>query len=315
MVCAFLCSSVSAVQRPQVRLNIIIVNGTTGQTAYSGQIIIEFYPDKAPITVENFLQYVRIGFYDGLIFHRVIPGFMFQGGGYYIDYSLRPYSEWTNPPIINESYNNLSNLRGTIAMARTNDPNSATSQFYINLVDNTFLDRTSSTNVGYCVFGNVISGMNVVDQIAVIPTGTHYGFADYPYPNPVIITSATILTPGYWLNADVDNDGITNLVDYANFAANWKKTGSNLWGDLNQNSVVDMTDLQLFKNGWLNIMSWYKPIAEDLNNDKIVNFADFAMLCKDWGQGGKRIPSDFNNDWTVDYLDLLLLADHWLESY
>ena len=104
-----------------------------------GNIVIELYPDEAPITVDNFLGYVNSGFYNGLLFHRVIPGFMIQGGGYYLDgYTIIPRTP-INGPIINESYNGLSNLRGTIAMARTIDPDSATSQFYINHVDNLFL--------------------------------------------------------------------------------------------------------------------------------------------------------------------------------
>jgi cyclophilin family peptidyl-prolyl cis-trans isomerase len=277
---------------------------------------MELYNDKAPITVENFLQYVRIGFYDYLIFHRVIPGFMIQGGGFYIDENFHPYPEWTDPPIINESYNGLSNLRGTVAMARTNEPNSATSQFFINLVDNVSLDRKSPTNVGYCVFANVISGMDVVDDISVVGVVTSpiiTGEISYPYPQAVGIISAKILTPGYWLNVDLNNDGIANLTDFAYFAANWKKTGSNLWGDLNQNNTVNMPDLYSFSQGWLHKTNWY-TIDGDINGDKTVNLVDFAQICNQWGMGGKRIQGDLNNDWYVDYLDLLFLAEHWLDK-
>jgi predicted outer membrane repeat protein len=133
-----------------------------------GDITIELFPSQAPITCNNFLQYVNSGFYDGLIIHRITKDTTFkivQGGGYYFqNNSIHYKSEGLRPPIINESNNGLSNLRATVAMARTNDPNSATSQFYINVTNNTVLDRTP-TSAGYCVFGQVVSGMNVVDQI------------------------------------------------------------------------------------------------------------------------------------------------------
>jgi cyclophilin family peptidyl-prolyl cis-trans isomerase len=127
-----------------------------------GTIKVELYEEKAPITVKNFLSYVDDKHYDGLIFHRVIEGFMVQGGG------MEPggKEKKTKPAIKNEAANGLSNLRSTIAMARTGEPDSATSQFYINTVDNTFLDKKEDPNgVGYCVFGRVIEGMDVVDKI------------------------------------------------------------------------------------------------------------------------------------------------------
>ncbi len=279
-----------------------------------GDITMELYNDAAPQTCENFLQYVRTGFYDGLIFHRVVNGFVIQGGGYYLEGGYL-YTMPTNPPVINESYNNRSNLRGTVAMARTSDPNSATSQFFINLVDNTSLDRKNETDVGYCVFGNVVSGMNVVDAIALIPViDIGYGFTHFPDPTRVIINNAKIITPGCWLNADINNNGIANFRDYTHLAANWQKTGSNLWGDLNQNNIVNMNDLELFSDGWLGTASWYKSIAEDINDDGIVNFADFAVLSVNWQMPGTALYGDLNNDWFVNYLDLTLLAEHWLES-
>jgi peptidyl-prolyl cis-trans isomerase B (cyclophilin B) len=133
-----------------------------------GDITLELYPDKAPITVENFLKYVDEQFYDGTIFHRVIEDFMIQGGGHTEDLTEKP----SGPPIKNEADNRLSNDRGTIAMARTNEPHSATNQFFINHVDNSFLDHTAKTGegYGYCVFGKVIQGMDVVDAIATVPT-------------------------------------------------------------------------------------------------------------------------------------------------
>lgn len=133
-----------------------------------GDITLELYPEKAPATVENFLSYVDDKFYDGTIFHRVIADFMIQGGGYTEDFTKKP----SRSPIKNEAANGLKNKRGTIAMARTNEPHSATNQFFINHVDNSSLDHTAKTEegYGYCVFGKVIQGMDVVDAIAAVPT-------------------------------------------------------------------------------------------------------------------------------------------------
>ena len=145
-----------------------------------GDIVVELTPDQTPATVENFLAYVRDGFYDGTIFHRVIPRFMIQGGGF--DESLMRKS--TRDPIPNESSEERPNKRGTIAMARTNDPDSATSQFYINVIDNNYLDP-----MGYTVFGKVIEGMEVVDAIAAIETTNAGGqFPNLPVETVVIRT-------------------------------------------------------------------------------------------------------------------------------
>jgi peptidyl-prolyl cis-trans isomerase A (cyclophilin A)/peptidyl-prolyl cis-trans isomerase B (cyclophilin B) len=151
-----------------------------------GDIVIELFPQKAPITVKNFLSYVDEGFYDGTIFHRVIKGFMIQGGGY----TTELHRKSTKPPIKNEATNGLSNKRGTIAMARTMDINSATAQFFINLVDNTFLDHRDNTpeGYGYCVFGRVIQGMDVVDAIAEVKTMTRRGMRDVPRETIEIIS-------------------------------------------------------------------------------------------------------------------------------
>jgi peptidyl-prolyl cis-trans isomerase A (cyclophilin A) len=140
-----------------------------------GTITIELYAGQAPTTVENFLQYVDDGFFDGTIFHRVIPGFMIQGGGFTGDMEQKP----TRDPIKNEADNGLRNQRGTLAMARTSDINSATAQFFINLADNAFLDH-GKRDFGYAVFGKVIEGMEVVDEIAKVPTGTKRGHGDVP---------------------------------------------------------------------------------------------------------------------------------------
>jgi peptidyl-prolyl cis-trans isomerase B (cyclophilin B) len=147
-----------------------------------GTIVVELYPAKAPITVANFIQYANSGFYNGTIFHRVIPGFMIQGGGFTTNGTQKP----TNPPIQNEANNGLQNLRGTIAMARTNDINSATSQFFINVADNDFLNYQNSANYGYAVFGKVTSGLDVVDSIVNTPTETNGDYSNWPINNVVI---------------------------------------------------------------------------------------------------------------------------------
>jgi len=148
-----------------------------------GTITLEIDPEKAPITAENFLKYVDDGFYDNLIFHRVIPGFMVQGGG--MDDQMREKQQGKRDPIRNESGNGLTNRRGTIAMARTNNPHSATCQFFINLKDNDFLDQ----GAGYAVFGKVVDGMDVVDAIAKVGTSNKGGHGDVPV-KPIYIKSA-----------------------------------------------------------------------------------------------------------------------------
>lgn len=157
-----------------------------------GAIVLELDAAKAPKSVENFLQYVRDGHYDGTVFHRVIAGFMAQGGGFtQADGKLSQKS--TRAPIENEADNGLRNARGTVAMARTNDPHSASAQFFINLVDNGFLNHTSKSaqGWGYAVFGKVVSGMDVVDAIGKVATGRSGPFSDVPV-EPVVITKATI---------------------------------------------------------------------------------------------------------------------------
>jgi peptidyl-prolyl cis-trans isomerase B (cyclophilin B) len=155
-----------------------------------GDITLELDAERAPKTVENFLAYVEAGFFDGTIFHRVIPGFMIQGGGFTPEMSQKQ----TRAPIANEATNRKSNERGTIAMARTNDPHSATAQFFINLVDNRALDHTapSGQGWGYTVFGRVIEGMDAVDAVARVPTGSRAGHANVPV-EPVLIRKARLI--------------------------------------------------------------------------------------------------------------------------
>jgi cyclophilin family peptidyl-prolyl cis-trans isomerase len=152
-----------------------------------GMIVLELYPDKAPETVKNFLDYVDAKYYNGTIFHRVIPKFMIQGGGFTADMKRKT----TRAPIKNEADQGLKNNRGTIAMARTGDPHSATAQFFINTINNDFLNHRSKSQQGwgYAAFGQVVEGMEAVDAISAVKTGTRGGFRDVP-AEPVVIKSA-----------------------------------------------------------------------------------------------------------------------------
>ncbi len=157
-------------------------------TTTAGDIVVELERDKAPKTVDNFLQYVRAGHYEGTVFHRVIDNFMIQGGGYKADLSEKP----VRAPIPLESRTGLSNARGTLAMARTGFPDSATAQFYINVGDNVFLDQPNARDGhGYAVFGKVVEGMDVVDKIKVMPTHAQGGQQNVPVA-PVIIRKASV---------------------------------------------------------------------------------------------------------------------------
>ena len=153
-----------------------------------GEIVVDLDRAKAPVTVENFMQYVKAGHYDGTVFHRVIDGFMIQGGGMTSDMAEKP----TRAPIALESRNGLANVRGSIAMARTMDPNSATAQFFINVKDNPALDAANSRDGnGYAVFGKVVDGMAALDKIRLVPTGNRGRHANVPV-EPVVIRKATV---------------------------------------------------------------------------------------------------------------------------
>jgi len=186
LVFAFSCGAALAADTPKRGGNPVVLLETS-----MGKIKVKLHPDKAPVTVDNFLRYVKEGHYDGLIFHRVIGNFMIQGGGFTSDMKeKRP----AYPPIGNEAGNGLSNDRGTIAMARTNVVNSATAQFFINTVNNNFLNHADETprGFGYAVFGEVVEGMDVVDKIRNVPTGRFGMFQDVPN-EPVTILEATAL--------------------------------------------------------------------------------------------------------------------------
>ena len=179
LVSLLLSASISAFAAPSVEFQ-------TNQ----GNFTVELYPDKAPKTVANFLQYVKDGFYENTIFHRVINHFMIQGGGFERDLSEKN----TRAPISNEAGNGLLNQVGTIAMARTADPDSATAQFFVNLIDNQFLDYVSPEpdQIGYCVFGKVTSGMDVIQKLGLSQTNTVGRYNDVPV-KPIIIKSAKLL--------------------------------------------------------------------------------------------------------------------------
>ncbi|BAO44257.1 peptidylprolyl isomerase [Thiolapillus brandeum] len=152
-----------------------------------GDIVIELDEEKAPVSSANFKQYVEDGFYDGLIFHRVIPGFMIQGGGFMPDMMQKA----TREPIENEARNGLSNVKYSLAMARTMDPHSASAQFFINTKDNAFLDYPGQDGWGYAVFGKVVEGQDVVDAIEKVATGNKAGHSDVPV-EPVVIEKAEV---------------------------------------------------------------------------------------------------------------------------
>jgi cyclophilin family peptidyl-prolyl cis-trans isomerase len=226
-----------------------------------GDIVVELFPDAAPVTVDNFLAYVNSGFYDGLIFHRVMYDFMIQGGGFYLEEGPdSTYIMRADPcePIVNESYNGLSNLRGTIAMARTTDPNSATSQFFINHADNLFLDRNNAADgFGYCVFGEVSEGMDVVDAIAATPV--YYvssSFQHFPYNPSVDIYSAYVRYCTQPDCGDVIEDGQIDRDDLAAMASNWLDNDCNSANgfctgrDLDYNGTVDFRDFALLGRNW-----------------------------------------------------------------
>ncbi len=180
LLCALLTAPLALSANPKVELKTTM-----------GSVVIELYPENAPKTVENFLQYVKDGFYDGTIFHRVMPGFMAQGGGF----TRSMQEKKTRPAIRNEAGNGLRNAVGTVAMARTKDPHSATAQFFVNVAENDFLDFKSADEAGYgyTVFGRVATGMDVVQKMVKVPTTTVGQHQNVPR-QPVIIESARLLS-------------------------------------------------------------------------------------------------------------------------
>ena len=171
-----------------INLPVFAANPTVEMKTNQGTVVIELYADKAPKSVSNFLKYIQDGFYNGTVFHRVIDGFMIQGGGFTPDMKQKE----TRAPIENEAKNGLKNAVGTLAMARTSDPHSATAQFFINLVDNVALDYPSRDGWGYAVFGKVTQGIDVVQKVAKVKTGNAGPFQNVP-STPVVIESVKLL--------------------------------------------------------------------------------------------------------------------------
>jgi len=285
-----------------------------------GNIVIELYSDRAPITVDNFLGYVNSGFYDYLLFHRVIAGFMIQGGAYYLDgYNIIPWPP-DQPPIINESYNGLSNIRGSIAMARTPDPNSATSEFFINHVNNLFLDRANAADgFGYCVFGQVVEGMDVVDAIALVPTCyINDRLPKFPCDPPVVIYAAYVLPCQSPDCSNFNFDDKVNLKDFAFFALQWMDNDCNSANDfcrqcdLDYTESVDFNDFAIFVNNWL-----LETIPADVDVDGDVDFTDYACFASHWLEENCIAPTwcahtDFDKSGQVNIFDLYIFINNWL---
>jgi len=193
LVCALAISAAAAAQPASKAASPAAANPRVLLDTSKGKIVIELFADKAPKSTKNFLDYVNAGHYNGTIFHRVIPGFMVQGGGFTPEMTEKP----TRPPIQNEADNRVLNQRGTLAMARTPDPNSASSQFFINVANNGFLNFRSKTpeGWGYAVFGKVVEGMDVVDAIVAVKTTTKGPYENVPV-EPVVVRKATVVTGG-----------------------------------------------------------------------------------------------------------------------
>jgi peptidyl-prolyl cis-trans isomerase A (cyclophilin A) len=285
-----------------------------------GNMVIELFSSQAPITVDNFLGYVNSGFYDYLLFHRVIPGFMIQGGAYYLDGYAIYYWPPDQPPIINESYNGLSNLRGTIAMARSSDPNSATSQFFINEVNNPFLDRANAADgFGYCVFGQVIQGMDVVDDINQVPTcNVDPSLPDFPCDPPVVIYAAYVLPCSSPDCSNFNSDEKVNFEDFAFFALQWMDTDCNSANDfcgqrdLDYNGAVDIDDFAIFADNWL-----WGTIPADVDIDGNVDFIDYRYFASHWMEQNCILSdwcahTDFDRNGQVDIFDLEIFISNWL---
>lgn len=295
-----------------------------------GDIAVELFPEDAPITVDNFLHYVNTGFYDFTVIHRTaaynppFSGFgISQGGGFYFSGGYMQFKSPDRGPIINESDNNLSNVRGTIAMARQNAPNSATSQFFFNQVDNSAVfDRASRPDEGYCVFGEVISGMNIIDFVTHLPhisdTNFTLGMTEVPYYHaasgydyPVYIFETFVAPEGYWFRADINYDGVVNEQDLGTLGASW--LGPTDLGDIEVVGNVDFGEFAQFARSWKRTSVWYRNFAGDIDNNEKVNFRDLSYLARDWGKNGVHLYGDLNLDGTVDYLDLGLFVEDWLK--
>lgn len=295
-----------------------------------GNIVIELYPDAAPVTVDNFLSYVNSGFYDSVLFHRVVYDFMIQGGIFYAK-NKTLYSRTPGDPIINESDNGYRNIRGTISTALSNGPNTATSQFFINHKDNPHLNYPNVNGYGHCVFGAVAEGMNVVDAIAQTPTYDYspwFGpsFENFPDGPLVIINRVYELPCEFSYNSDLAEAGRISFEDFAVFALHWlnnscgSANGFCDGADLDYSGGVDMVDLDLFWNHWTRTAG-YETRFSDLAYNHTIDTADLIDLMLHWLDSNCNPDNnycdkaDINRDGTVDLTDYSLLGNNWLASY
>ncbi len=309
-----------------------------------GDIVIELYPQDAPITVDNFLSYVNSDFYSYLLFHRseskgrlggdgLTIGSLdvIQGGGFYLEnIDGNTYIQKRDPifdPIANESNNGLSNLRGTISMARTAEPDSATSQFFINHKDNAMLDYgISADGYGYCVFGQIIKGMDAVDAIAqtnIIQTSLSVFF---PYNPAAGIYQAYVLPCESSYCSDFVSAGQINFEDFALFASNWLNDACGSANDfcngtdLDYSGDVDMADLALFLDHWAQTAG-YEPFASDLVSDNSIILDDFTAFGDQWLNSNCDEANQFcsgadiNRDGRVDFIDFAQMTRNWLIDY
>lgn len=306
-----------------------------------GDIVIELYPDGAPVTVSNFLSYVNSGFYDGILFHRSETiGRQTSDGTYIYTGSLDVlqaglvfmsnggfYPRQAGDPIINESYNGLSNVRGTIAMARSTAPDSASAQFFINHQDNTQLDKANyADGYGYCVFGAVVEGFYVMDAIAQTNIGVFKNLTYFfPYNPYVIIGLAYELPCEFSYCSDLAEAGRISFEDFAAFASHWLDDCGSANGfcegaDLDYSGGVDIIDLDLFWNHWTRTAG-YETRFSDLAYDHTIDTADLIDLIFHWLDSGCNPDNnycdkaDINRDGTVDLTDYSLFSGNWLVSY
>ncbi len=315
LLCSFylaLCcaSSLADPNNPRVVLRTIFFNG---------DITLELFPAEAPVTVQNFLDYIESGFYDGLVFHRAINNFMIQGGSFEWAYSSYPYlmsrSKKLRDPIINESGNGLLNLRGTISMALlSGQPESATSGFFINQVHNTHLDGI------HCVFGKVLSSIDFIDWIAGLNKMviSDLGLTTVPYyptqtmPYFVLVYKTIIVPQADWFKADFNYDGIVDERDLMLITDNWLGTAQ--LGDMEITGNIDFTEFAKFAKSWRRTSVWYREIPSDIDNSGQVNFKDFALFAQDWDKNGTELYGDLNLDGAVNPADLSLFAEDWLKT-
>jgi cyclophilin family peptidyl-prolyl cis-trans isomerase len=291
-----------------------------------GNITIELFPEKAPITVDNFLDYVNSNFYDGLVFHRVIDGFMIQAGAYYIeDFTIYPKPP-TYGPIINESNNGLRNVRSTISTALSDGADTATSQFFINHVNNPHLDYPNVNGYGHCVFG-VVESMDVVDSIALVEV-CYFSLAltHFPCNPPVVINQAYVLPCDESYCSDMASAGRIGFEDFAMVASRWLDTSCGSANnfcdeiDLNYSGGVDLADLELFLWHWTRTAG-YEPQFSDLVVNNAINLDDLQALMEHWFDTGCDESNaycggaDINRSGSVDLTDYSVLSNNWLESY